>query len=112
VSADSFHVWYGVRYEVEASDTATVELLEGRRHPWQLAARQHALQSWWGTTTDEHRIFVLVGRIVGHYGWEGESASQLADAEATTIMAVTAERLRTAGIEGRPAWHFQFEPDR
>ena len=112
MSADSFHVGYGVRYEVEASDAANVALLEQRRHPWQLVARQHGLQSWWGVTTDEHRFFVLIGRLVGHYGWEGDATGQLANAEATAIMVETTERLRAAGIEGEPAWHFQFEPDR
>jgi hypothetical protein len=112
VGADAFHVCYGVRREVDAADAATVEALELRRHPWQVAAKQHRLQSWWGVTTDERRFFVLVGRMIGHYGWEGEAAGQLADAEAAAVVAETAERLRAAGIEGVPAWHFQFEPDR
>jgi len=112
MSADSFHVCYGLRCEVEASNTGTVELLELRRHPWQLAARLNGLQSWWGPTTDENRFFVLIGRMIGHYGWEGETASELSEAEATAIMAETSERLRATEIEGQPAWHFQFEPDR
>ena len=112
MGADAFHVCYGVRREVDAADVAAVEALELRRHPWQVAAKQHRLQSWWGVTTDERRFFVLVGRLVGHYGWEGEAAGQLADAEAAALASETAERLRAAGIEGQPAWHFQFEPDR
>jgi hypothetical protein len=112
MSADSFHVCCGLRCEVDAADTETVELLEERRHPWQLAARQHRLQTWWGTTTDDDRVCILIGRVIGHYGWEGEASGQLTDQEATRIMAETAERLRTAGIEGLPAWHFQFVPDR
>ena len=112
MGADAFHVCYGVRREVHAADFATVESLELRRHPWQLAAKRHRLQSLWGATTDEQRFFVLVGWMVGHYGWEGDASGQLADAEAATFVAETTERLRAAGIEGRPAWHFQFEPDR
>lgn len=112
MGADAFHVCYGVRQEVDAGDAATVEALELRRHPWQVAAKQHQLRCWWGVTTDERRFFVLIGRMVGHFGWEGEAAGQLSDAEAAAVVAETAERLRAAGIEGRPAWHFQFEPDR
>jgi hypothetical protein len=112
VSADAFHVCYGVRREVDAADNETVELLEFRRHQWQVAAKQHGLQVWWGRTIDERRFFVLVGRMVGRYGWEGEAAGQLADAEVGAVMAETAQRLRAAGIESQPAWHFQFEPDR
>jgi hypothetical protein len=112
VGADSFHVCYGVRQEIEAADNATVEMLELRKHPWQVAAKQHRLKSWWGATIDERRFFVLIGRMVGHYGWEGEAAGQLTDAEAAAVVAETTERLRAAGIDGQPAWHFQFEPDR
>ncbi len=112
MGADAFHVCYGVRREVDADDATTVESLELRRHPWQVAAKQHWLQSCWGVTTDERRFFVLVGRMVGRFGWEGESAGQLATAAADAVATETAERLRAAGIEGVPAWHFQFEPDR
>lgn len=112
MGADAFHVCYGVRREVDVADAKTVELLEQRRHPLQISARQHQLRCWWGATIDERRFFVLVGRIIGHFGWEGEPAGHLSDVEATAVMAETAERLRGAGIEGQPAWHFQFEPDR
>ena len=112
MDADAFHVCYGVRLEIDAADGAAVEALELRRHPWQVAAGQHGLQTWWGTTTDERRCFVLVGRGVGHYGWQAEGAGRLTDAEAAAVAAGMAERLRAAGIEGVPAWHFQFEPAR
>ena len=62
-------------------------------HPWQVAAKRHRLGCWWGVTTDQQRFFVLVGRMVGHFGWEGEPAGQLADAEAVAIACETAERL-------------------
>ena len=112
MGADAFHVCYGVRQEVDADDALIVEALELRRHAWQVAAKQHRLQSWWGLTTDERRFFVLVGRMVGRFGWEGEPAGQLATADAAAVATETAERLEAAGIEGVPAWHFQFEPDR
>ena len=107
-----FHVCYGIRWEVDASDAATVQLLELRQHPHQLAAKQHRLQTWWGVTTNEFRHFVLVGKFIGHYGWEGEPAGRLTDAEAAALVVATTQRLQAAGIEGQPAWHFQFEPDR
>lgn len=112
MGADAFHVCYGIRREFDAADAVTAEALELRRHPWQVAAKQHRLGCWWGVTIDERRFFVLVGQIVGHFGWEDEAAGQLSDAEAAAVAAETAERLRAAGIVGQPAWHFQFEPDR
>lgn len=66
---------------------------------------------WWGVTTDERRF-----RAGRPDGWAlrlgGEAVGQLADAEVAVLVAETAERLWAAGIEGPPAWHFQFEPDR
>ena len=112
MGADAFHVCYGVRREVDASDAATVESLELRRHPWQVVAKQHRLRCWWGVTTDQRQFFVLIGRMVGHFGWEGEAAGRLSDADATALATETVERLRAAGIDESPSWHFQFEPDR
>lgn len=112
MGADAFHVCYGIRREVAASDAETLELLQRRRHPLQVAAKKHRLQCWWGVTSESRRFFMLVGRIVGQYGWEGDQAGKLDDSEVAAVAAETQERLRAAGIEGVPAWHFQFEPDR
>ena len=112
MGADSFHVCFGIRREVNAAESAAIELLEKRRHPWQLAARQHKLQCWWGGTIDEEQFFALIGRLTGHFGWEGESAAQLSTAEASVIASETTARLRAAGFDETPAWHFQFVPDR
>lgn len=111
MSADWFHVWYGIRLDIKTADASSVEALELRQHPWQVAARQHQLQSWWGRTEDEQRMFVLLGRIVGHFGWEAEPSCQLTEAEASGLVAETNVRLRSSGIDIDPAWHFQFEPD-
>ena len=112
MGADLFHACYGIRMDVDVDDVETVEALQRRRHPWQLAARQHRLDCWWGVTIDEYKCFVLLGHFVGHFGWEGEAGVQLSDSDAALVVTETAERLRAAGLDGPPAWHFQFEPDR
>jgi hypothetical protein len=61
---------------------------------------------------DERRHFVLVGRFVGHYGREGDATGSLSDTDATAFARETTERLRAAGLDDRPAWHFEFEADR
>lgn len=110
MSADAFHVCYGVRWEIDAHFPA-VDRLETRRDPRQLAARQHKLGVWWGTTAAPGRFFLLVGHMLGHIGWEGERACGLTRADISRIMAETEDRLRLAGFHDEPAWHFQFEPD-
>jgi hypothetical protein len=111
MSADSFLVCYGVRWEIDASNDVEVPLLEQRQDPRQLAAKKHKLDSWWGVTTDQNRYFLVVGKLVGKLGWEGEHSLQVSDAESLRIVAETNQRLSEAGLEGEPAWHYQFEPD-
>jgi hypothetical protein len=111
MSAESFIVYYGLRWELGAAEGEQITLLERRRDPRQLAAVQHGLDFWWGRTTDEERYFVLLGRQVGPFGWEGESLVRLTDAEAAQLVTETRDRLRAAGFADEPAWYYQFEPD-
>ena len=112
MSADAFLVCYGVCWEVDASDDTEIERLERRQDPRQRVARDHGLESWWGPTVDEERYFLLVGRLLGRFGWEGKSREMLSATQAAELVADVEKRLREAGMEDEPAWHFQFEPDR
>ena len=58
------------------------------------------------------RYFLLIGKIVGHFGYEFDDCGDLEDAKAAHMMEETRERLSEAGFEARPGWHFQFSPDR
>jgi hypothetical protein len=111
MGADAFHVYYGLRWEVDAAKEQDVTLLEKRQDTRQVAARTHHLDSWWGVTTDQDRYFVLVGKLIGKFGRENEHASRLHDADLAHLVAETKRKLLETGLEGEPAWHFQFEPD-
>lgn len=112
MGADAFHVYYGLRWEVDADSEGELSLLELVDDPRQIAAREHGLDHWWGTSADEHVYFILVGRLVGHFGWQHDHDGQLDGAAISELMEETRERLRAAGFYNEPAWHFQFEPDR
>ncbi|WP_165228192.1 hypothetical protein [Aquisphaera insulae] len=111
MGADAFHVCYGLRWEFDATDKAVVDLLERRSDPRQLAARLHRLDLWWGTTSEDGIGFLLVGKLVGRFGWEGERSAQLDDPKAARLADEVRLRLRAAGFTDEPAWLFQFEPD-
>jgi hypothetical protein len=111
MGADAFHVCYGLRWEVDADNEQEVTLLEKRQDSRQLAARKHKLDSWWGVTTDQRRYFVLVGKLIGNFGWENEHAARLEDADLARLVEETKQKLQAAGFDGSPAWHYQFEPD-
>ena len=112
MSADGFYVCYGIRREVDSADSLTVEALELRQHDWQVAAKQGRLSFWWGTTINESKFVILVGRALGQFGWEGESQGKLSADQAAAIAVETNEKLRASGFMDEPAWHFHFVPDR
>jgi hypothetical protein len=111
MSAESFIVYYGLRWEVQATEKEQVTRLEKRQDPRQLGARQHGLDFWWGRTLDEETFFVLLGKQVGPFGFEGESLVRLNDAELEQITTKTRERLQAAEFADPPTWYYQFEPD-
>jgi hypothetical protein len=111
MSADGFCVCYGLRWEVDGANQDEVTLLERRQDPRQLAAKNYKLDSWWGLTTDQGTYFLVVGKLIGHFGWEGEHSARLGDAELTRVVEETRAQLQAAHLEGEPAWHCQFAPD-
>jgi hypothetical protein len=111
MGADAFYVCYGLRWEVDADNENEVTLLVKRQDSRQVAACSHSLDSWWGVTTDQGRYFVLVGKLIGSFGWENEHTGRIADTELASLVEETKKQLRAAGFEGEPAWHYQFEPD-
>ncbi len=111
MSAESFVIYYGLRWEVHASEKEEITQLEKRLDRRQLVARQHELDFWWGCTIDEETFFVLLGKQVGPFGLEGEALVRLKDAEIEQLTTKTRERLQAAGFADPPAWYYQFEPD-
>jgi hypothetical protein len=111
MGANSFVVFYGLRWEIDSGNQDEVTQLEENRDARQLAARQHQLDCWWGATADEDFYFLIIGKRIGRFGWEGMHALQLADAEVSAIVEETARLVADAQFEGTPAWHYQFEPD-
>ena len=109
MGADSFIVYYGIRWEV--SDEAEIESLELKNDSRIKQAKRHKLNSWWGVTTDQEKCFLLVGTELGYFGWEGESNRSISDIEVQAVVKETMGKLKDAGFKENPSFHFQFEPD-
>lgn len=112
MGADAFHVCYGLRWEINADAEEELSRLEAKGDTRQVGARTLGLGSWWGVTAEEDAYFLLVGMLVGHFGWQHQHDGRLEGTAIPRLMEETREKLRAAGLEGEPAWHFQFEPDR
>ena len=111
MGADAFYVCYGLRWEVNADNEDEVAQLEKRQDPRQLAARKQKLDSLWGATTNQSRYFVLIGKILGKFGWENEHSATVEDADLARLVENTRQSLCAAGFNEPPRWYFQFEPD-
>jgi hypothetical protein len=111
MGADSFLVYYGVRYQV--TDESELEQLSAGTHPLIKAAERGGLQHYWNNfSTDGNDYHLLIiGREIGMFGWEGLSERELADSEFEKIMQDTRDRLKRAGFSLVPALQIQFEPD-
>lgn len=111
MGADSFVVYYGVRYQV--TDKAELEQLEVAKHPLIVAAKRVGLQHYWGNFSMDggEYYLLLIGRKIGVFGFEGINERELADKEMLEIMRDTRERLQRGGFSLVPALQIQFEPD-
>jgi hypothetical protein len=96
MGADAFHIYYGLRWEIDAPADEELEILESEDDPRQIAAQSHGLDSWWGITADEEVYFLLVGKLVGHFGWQHEHDGRLVNAAVLGLMEETREKLHSA----------------
>lgn len=109
MGADSFIVYYGIRWEI--SDEAEIESLELKNDSRIKLTKQYKLNLWWGVTTDQEKYFLLVGAELGSFGWERESNRSISDIEVQAVVKETIVKFKEAGFKENPAFHFQFEPD-
>ena len=76
MGADAFVVFYGIRYEVPVDGDSEIELLEKRKHPLQIAARNAELDTWWGCLTADADYHLFVGKSLTNSNPEGMALKQ------------------------------------
>jgi hypothetical protein len=106
MGADSFVVYYGLRYVVADED---IEAVERRTDHRVIAARRTKLQTYFGRLTDGEPHFLFVGTQLGVFGVENDSL-QAYDAPALErIINDTRRKLAEAGLPGEPQLHLQLQ---
>lgn len=111
MGADAFHVFYGVRWDIDGQNEAEVDSLQRRDDHRLKKAKQYGLQHWWGQTEKEGHYFLLIGHNIGSFGRELGNTTRTEGPELLRIIAEVKEKLQAAGFETLPALHCQFEPD-
>jgi hypothetical protein len=126
MGAESFVVYYGVRYAIEdesesemlsystlrsSSDGSPIDGLDADRwHPKVRAALSADLQWTWGYTQEE-TYYLLIGKELGSLGWEHKGDVSVPTQELEAAIAEIKQRLQAAGINEPVGLHAQHEPD-
>ncbi len=107
MGASSFHVYYGLRWDLTDCD---LRMYERRESPQHIAAREFHLDCWWGVTNEESH-YLLLGACIGHFGWEELGHKSTNDLAFEKLVVETKAKLIAAGYTEPPGLHCQFEPD-
>jgi hypothetical protein len=107
MGADTFAVYYGVRYVIRSQEE--LDLLERRADPRQIAARKAHLQTRWGRPTDGQDFFLLIGCEVGMFGLENKMDAVLPSEAMDRLVRNTKAKLKEAGFDDEPLFIFQVE---
>ncbi len=108
MSAESSLVFYGLRFDVAASD---IEQLELRKHPWIVNARSAGLHFYWANFGGlDLRYYFFIGRKIGITGLENSSEIVVNDADLAKQISETKTKLNGAGFDEEPKLFAQFIP--
>ena len=105
MGADAFTVYFGIRFTVPEAE---IEALEREADPRLIAARKVKLRCCLDRLTDGDPHFLLIGHEFGSFGVEGDATASITEDEMQRIVSDTKRKLRDAGFEQPPAFHFQF----
>lgn len=109
MSAATCVIYYGLRYEVSSSE---IDSLETRSDERIAAARKAGLKFYWGNFgSPDERYLLFVGAQVGIMGPENQAEVQLSDAEFDAVATSVRTKLASAGFEGSPQLHVQWQDD-
>jgi hypothetical protein len=110
MSAESFLLYYGLRFHVTDED---IEPLESSTHPWQVAAEESGLDTWWGNfaTDGGEEYYLFIGKQLGIFGGEYSDSFAMSDETLSQVMQDTQEKLQQAGFKEAAALLAQWEPD-
>ena len=109
MSADAVYAFYGIRWQFDANDTETLNLLELRKHPHQLAAKASGLQYWWGRCAEGEHYYLLIGKMIAKLGAENQSSVRVEDSTLASIADEVRDKLGSAGYSDQPAMLFEFD---
>jgi len=109
MSAATCIIYYGLRYEVSPAE---IESLEARTDERIVAARKAGLKFYWGNfSSPDERYLLFIGAPVGVMGPENQTEARLSNEDFEKLTASVSTKLKSAGLEGSPQLHVQWQDD-
>jgi len=106
MSADSFIVFYGLRYE------SSIENAEDESHPLIKAAKNYKLNYYSSNFGGlDERYLIFVGTRLGILGLESNIEVILSSRQLSAVMETTKDKLTSAGFSEEPALYLQWQQD-
>jgi len=109
MGADGFVAFVGVKIPVDPDDEETLDAWGEGSHPDAAAAAAAGLDVWTGRFTNGEDHYAMVGRLIGHFGLEGESYRSVPADGIGRIAAEIAPVLARLDHRDPPVLHLQFE---
>ena len=109
MSTNTCIVYFGLRFDISPHE---VEALETRSDPRVVAARRAGLKFYWGNFgAPAEKYVLLIGAQVAVMGPENQSEVQMSGAEIDMMISTVRAKLTTAGLDGEPRLHVQWQPE-
>ena len=110
MGAESFLLYYGLRFAVSEEE---IESMETKTHPFQVEAVKAGLDSWWGNyaTDGGEDYYFFVGKQLGVFGAEYSGFLSVSDEGLAQVLQETKEKLKQAGFRKTATLLAQWEPD-
>lgn len=109
MGADSFLSFYGVKIALDQDDEAELDACGDETDARCIKAKQAGLDCYSGRMTDGEDYFLYVGKHLASLGLEHDQyVTHSLDSFATIATSIN-EKLKNAGFNGIPAFHFQFQ---
>jgi len=108
MSVESTIAFYGIQFEVPASE---VEQLELRCHPLLLKAKTASLQHYWANFGGiDPKYEILIGKKLAVLGLENSFEFVITCSELQAMIEDVRQKLLTAGFEDEPKLLIQYLP--
>jgi len=110
MSADSFKVFIGLRFDIDFTNEDEMEKIENETDSRIELAKKANLEYFTGGR-DEEDDHLFIGKVIDNFGWEYNAHKQMDLTEMSEVYKNVCEKISGVGFKEAPRIHFQFFGD-